>query len=202
MDKLRSGALATVYLIAFLYILTSVLAGIVIFGQGRYECAQKVGIIKGIFIGCDVIEGRFGPMNPPKFATSMLKGLIWPYYLFFSDDTNAEATEVPLQQIAQQYVDGFNANTGSRVDEYTTFSKAELQDNKVVINYLIKDNFYKLVLGTESFFIKTIAESGCTDAGSPSDKLMLRLIEGGYHFEINYINSQGTIQVAITSCPP
>lgn len=31
-----------------------------------------------------MIEGNFGPAEPPSFVTSQLKGLFWPYYLFFA----------------------------------------------------------------------------------------------------------------------
>jgi len=67
-----------------IYVMTSFIAGLYFYGQGRVSCIKEVGFFKGFFIGCDVLDGNFGPLRPPNFVASQLKGLVWPYHAFIS----------------------------------------------------------------------------------------------------------------------
>jgi hypothetical protein len=92
------------YVFIFIYVIVSFFSGLFFYGQSKSECIEKNGFWEGFFLGCDVIEGRFGPADPPGFVTSQLKGLFWPYYLFF-DTKDSELPTQPkiIRDIIEQY---------------------------------------------------------------------------------------------------
>jgi hypothetical protein len=99
------------YTFIFIYVIVSFCSGIFFYGQSRVKCIEQHGFWKGGFLGCDVIEGDFGPSALPSFVTSQLKGLFWPYYLFFDAkdserpiSSNNPASEYPFEKsVSQQY---------------------------------------------------------------------------------------------------
>jgi hypothetical protein len=99
------------YVFIFIYVIVSFLSGLFFYGQSKAECIEQNGFWKGVFLGCDVIEGNFGPTALPSFVTSQLKGLFWPYYLFFDAkdserpiSSNNPASEYPFEKsVIQQY---------------------------------------------------------------------------------------------------
>jgi hypothetical protein len=94
-----------------IYMLISFFSGLFFYGQSKVECIEQNGFWKGVFLGCDVIESRFGPANPPSYVTSQLKGLIWPYYLFFDVkdserpiSSNSPSSEYLFEKTVEQQV--------------------------------------------------------------------------------------------------
>lgn len=84
-----------VSLVVFFYFIVSFFSGIYFYGQAKTECIEQNGWFKGLVIGCDVMEGNFGPANPPIFLKSQLKGLFWPFHFFFtSSDTDSSVSNV------------------------------------------------------------------------------------------------------------
>lgn len=71
-------------MIASFYFFISFLFGLYFYEQSTAQCIEEHGLFKGLVVGCDVIEGNFGPASPPNHITSQLKGLLWPYHLFFT----------------------------------------------------------------------------------------------------------------------
>jgi len=99
------------YIIGFIYMLVSFCTGIFLYGQSRVKCIEQHGFWMGGIMGCDVIEGNFGPTELPSFLTSQLKGLFWPYHFFFDTkdserliSSNNPASEYPFEKsVIQQY---------------------------------------------------------------------------------------------------
>jgi hypothetical protein len=99
------------YVLIFIYVIVSFCSGIYFFGQSRVKCIEQHGFWKGGVLGCDVIEGNFGPTALPSFVTSQLKGLFWPYYLFFDTkdserpiSSNSPSSEYPFEKsVIKQY---------------------------------------------------------------------------------------------------
>lgn len=89
MEKIKSiGSV-----IAVVYVFIGFFSGVFFYGQSRVQCIEEHGWFKGFVVGCDVIEGNFGPTKPPGFVTSQLKGLVWPYYFFFASTEQKEGVD-------------------------------------------------------------------------------------------------------------
>lgn len=71
-------------ILLIIYLIIGFFSGIFFYGQAKSNCIEQHGWFKGLVLGCDVIEGNFGPSRAPSHVTSQLKGLFWPYYFFLS----------------------------------------------------------------------------------------------------------------------
>jgi hypothetical protein len=165
---------------------------------------EQNGFLKGFFLGCDVIEGRFGPMNPPSYVTSQLQGFVWPYYLL--REKNELETPKSIEDIsaafAQKLVADNNKRIGEQLDENTMIQKASFEGNTVNLRYKVSSSFFNFISITKKTFSEHVTSQTCS-GDETMDEMFRYFLSTGNEIKVSYEDQLTAKQVVIvvSSCP-
>ena len=196
--------------LAGIYFFIGFIYGMFLYGESKVDCIDKVGLLKGVFIGCDDFREVLMYRGEPSLIKSQLKGLVWPYFMFFDDkdqvaDTQAKPKPFDYSDLAQMLVDAENSRAPRQIDKYTVFKQASLASKSINFKYELEGSSIQLIrtLQQEATFKQNQKEMFCRDKGDKTSKVIQGLLNSGFSFQFVFESSladQSPIELEIASC--